>query len=289
MTKGIPNKVNEDFFFTWTPELAYILGILATDGYLGDKTGKKKAHQIQLSMIDEDIITAIAKIIGYEGRIYTKQPPKLGIYNSKMQYAIKFGNKRVFDRLIELNITPRKTYNLQMPPIPDNLFSHFFRGVFDGDGTITETKGSNRMLRIIGVSPDFQYGLQKKLNELINVNMRVWINNRYDVPQQIVYTSGYGNLAILSEWMYLDAKNDLWIQRKRDKLDRIISEWTPEIRGHGIWELRNFHTIDELSELHLKQKIPLKTIAKIWEVPYISIRNIAKEWGVSRKHKFLVS
>jgi hypothetical protein len=278
VTKGVPNKVNEDFFFTWTSELAYVLGLLATDGYIGDKTGNKKAHQIQLSLIDKEIIDAVTKVIGYEGRIYTKQPKGFG---TQMQYAIKFGNKRVFERLIELKITPRKTYTLEMPPIPDGLFSHFFRGVFDGDGTVCESKGSNRMVRIVGVSPDFQYGLQERVNKLINVDMRVWINKRYDVPQQIVYTSGYGNLALLYDWMYSGATNNLWIPRKREKLKRIIAEWTHEIRGHGAWELRNFHKIDELIELHCTQKIPLKKIASMWGVPYISVRNIAKEWGVA--------
>lgn len=280
MPKGYPNPVNEGFFFKWSPELAYVLGLVATNGYLGDRTGKKRAFQVQLMLRDKGIIESVAKAIGYGGNIYQKL--QTGLAKHEM-FGVKFGNKVVFERLEELNITPRKTHTLQMVPVPDELFSHFFRGVFDGHGVIIESQNS-RTIRIVGVSRDFQEALQQRTKELTGIELNMWINEKFETIQYILHWGSFGNIKKLYNWMYNDATKNLWIERLKLKLEEILSTWSEEKRGYSVWVGRENHTPEELRELHLENKIPLKEIARVWGIKkYITIRNLAKEWGVPCK------
>lgn len=283
MPKGFANKVNEEFFFEWSSDLAYVLGLLATDGYLGDKTGNKKAYQVQLVLTDKDIIDKVAKSIGYEGRIYHRtfensDPTK---YHKKDNWGIKFGNKRVFNRLIELNITPRKTYDLIIPPIPDELFCHFFRGVFDGDGTLSISSNS-RTFKIISASYDFQNGLLCKIEEITGIKMNLYKSEYYGNPLYYLAIGNYGDLNKLYKWLYEDNNGNLYLERKRSKFESIISNWTIDTKGYSMWTIRNEHTPEELKELYLNKKKTFKEIANMWEVKLYSIRRIAKEWGISK-------
>lgn len=279
MASGIANKVNEDFFMKWTPELSYVLGLLATDGYLGDRVGKKRAYQVQLVLTDKEIIEYVSKAIGFEGKIYYKKSTKAGV---KDVWGIKFGNKIIFERLVELGITPRKSHTLKLTPVPDHLFSHYFRGVFDGDGSVTQSSNS-RMLRIYGVSPEFHEGLRNKVKSVIGIEMGLWIEKKDVSPMHVAFISKYGDLHKIYNWMYDDVKNNLWLERKREKLERYIKHWSEDALGFSVWNVRNNHSPEELRVLHIEDKISLKAIAKIWGVKYISIRNVAKEWGITRK------
>ena len=76
------NKVNEDYFKTWSHEMAWVLGLFVTDGHVN-----KNIHSIYFSQKDERILKLIAKymqadyILAATGP--TKSTPTL-IINSKM-------------------------------------------------------------------------------------------------------------------------------------------------------------------------------------------------------------
>src|SRR6185312_5355066 len=52
------HKVNEDFFKTWSHEMAWVLGLFITDGHVS-----KDVHSVYLSQNDEALLTKVAKLM----------------------------------------------------------------------------------------------------------------------------------------------------------------------------------------------------------------------------------
>ncbi|MCK5602573.1 hypothetical protein KAR91_11905 [Candidatus Pacearchaeota archaeon] len=72
-------------------------------------------------------------------------------------------SKKLCSALIKLNVTPRKTYNGTPAIVPKHLRRHYFRGLVDGDGSISKTNGSlGYALRLYGtksILSDFSHWL----------------------------------------------------------------------------------------------------------------------------------
>jgi hypothetical protein len=108
----------------WNPNLAYAIGLLATDGCLAtgvplvDLTSKDK---IQLQNFNEALGTTF--------RIGTK---KSGAGLS--HYRVQIKNTLFYNFLLSIGLTPAKSKTLGLLKIPDKYYFAFLRGVFDGDG-----------------------------------------------------------------------------------------------------------------------------------------------------------
>ncbi len=122
--------VNADFFKTWSPEMAYILGFFAADGYL--TLNKRGAHFWNIQITDEHILIEIKKAIRSEHKISVRS--RKG--NEKIIYRLQIGNKEMCTDLEKLGFMPNKTKSLAVPHVPQKYFSHFVRGYFDGDGNV---------------------------------------------------------------------------------------------------------------------------------------------------------
>lgn len=130
--------VNQDYFkIIDTEEKAYWLGFIYADGnvYLNEKD-RRSVFNFNLKGSDEYMIEKLKKCISYTGPIFTKKykNPK---YNSAK--GINVGNKELCINLINLGCVPRKSCIIKFPTykqVPQNLYHHFLRGYFDGDGSV---------------------------------------------------------------------------------------------------------------------------------------------------------
>jgi hypothetical protein len=129
--------LNEHAFDVLTPEAAYFVGLLITDGCLAENNGR---HLLALQMCadDVDIIEAFRAFLGSEHPI--KFPPVRRYaksYNSGRHARFNIHCPNVLAaRLRELGVVPQKTHTAAaMPVLADNR--DFWRGVIDGDGSVT--------------------------------------------------------------------------------------------------------------------------------------------------------
>ena len=110
----------------WTSRLAYVVGLIATDGSLS----KDKRHII-LTSKDLEQIQTFAKLLNLKNKIGLKGSS----YNKeKKYYFIQFGNVRLYRFLESIGLTPNKTKSISTLLIPDSYFPDFLRGSLDGDG-----------------------------------------------------------------------------------------------------------------------------------------------------------
>ena len=130
--KILMQKELSEFFNRWTPEMAYVLGFFAADGSMYENPRGSKYvsfYSAYLAIIDK-----IRNVIGVSNAIGKRT------MRTRMKhpgYVLQIGSKQMFERLIRLGFTPRKSTTLLFPKIPSTYLPHFIRGYFDGDGNVT--------------------------------------------------------------------------------------------------------------------------------------------------------
>lgn len=112
----------------WTADLAYIIGLLVTDGSLS----KDMRHIIFVST-DLQLLKLYKKILNLGNIIGIKKPGMDG-YNRKQSYVIQFGDVIFFNFLLSIGLMPNKTKIIGKVLVPKKYYPDFIRGCFDGDG-----------------------------------------------------------------------------------------------------------------------------------------------------------
>lgn len=125
-------KANSNFFKTWSSNMAYILGLIATDGCLVEH--ENGYNGLNITNKNKDILKNILTIINSEHKISIKSRSRL----SNLRYfQIQIRDKTIYADLLRLGLTPRKSKTLRMPKnIPPEFFGDFIRGCLDGDGSV---------------------------------------------------------------------------------------------------------------------------------------------------------
>ena len=126
-------SLNDNFFKTQSPDMAYILGFIAADGNVAKK---ENAISIQLHEKDAEILEKIKELTG------SSRP--LDFYKtSQGRDSVKF---QVWSAewkrdLAVYNIVPNKSLILKPPTFLDEkYYKDYIRGYFDGDGSIWTRK-----------------------------------------------------------------------------------------------------------------------------------------------------
>ena len=111
---------------------AYICGLLATDGCVSRPQPNTFVTVIALQERDAAILETVRKALRYEGPLGLR---RRGHEGRQDQAVLAINSPQLAHALIALGIVPRKTHSLT---VADGLASHsgFWRGAWDGDGTI---------------------------------------------------------------------------------------------------------------------------------------------------------
>lgn len=111
----------------WNSDLAYITGLMTTDGNLS-KDGR---HMTFVSK-DIDLIKTFKRCLDLGNRIR----PKTSGYSNKIYNKIQFGNVKLYRWFLKIGLMPNKTKKLAELDIPNKYLPDFIRGHIDGDGCI---------------------------------------------------------------------------------------------------------------------------------------------------------
>jgi intein-encoded DNA endonuclease-like protein len=211
--------VNEHFFDKVDNEVvAYTLGWFYSDGCVDD-IGKMR---IQIQKDDEAILYVIKNLMGYTGPLYEVSPPKK-FPHRKSQVCLAISRKILADKLILLGCMPNKSLQVELPSfdiVPEHLFSHFIRGVFDGDGGIS-IRHNTCVITSITSCDKFVLPLGQYLLETLGILSNYYYRNRNKNTVTIMTTQTNSSLKFL-EWMYKNAT--YYLERKFKKYEPFITK-----------------------------------------------------------------
>ena len=200
--------VNENYFENIdSEEKAYILGLLYADGYI-NKTG----FGITLVETDVDILEKLS-IIFYDKLVLNYKPERIlySKYISKPQYRLEIFSKKMKNDLIKLGCVPVKTFKIELPHFNDeNMYRHFIRGYFDGDGCICiPTKHPENITITITSNIQFCNQLSKLVINKLNINMKSYVRFSNVGGNRL---TGKNQVKTFLEWIYDDAS--IYLERK---------------------------------------------------------------------------
>jgi hypothetical protein len=212
---GLKFFVNERFFETWTPIMAYILGYLYADGSLEDAPYIRGKY-VRVTSTDYDTVQKIRGWLSSQHSIITIEPGDLR--NRKERFLLRIGNHNLYNSLHARGLRPNKSLTMKLPAVPQKYLSHFVRGYFDGDGCVhierAAGKNGRRILKKLVIvftsgSKRFLCALKRRLQTTALVEGKIYVGCR---SFQLRYTTAES--VKLFEFLYHSAPPNVFLERK---------------------------------------------------------------------------
>jgi hypothetical protein len=184
---------------------AYWLGFLIADGC---NLGKF----IRIDIKDEGHLEKLRDFIFTD----KDKPIKIRDLGFGPVYYLSMNNEKLVRNLNAQGLVPNKSKIVQFPKIPEVLYHHFIRGVFDGDGSLNyseELSVPSRYKRytfsIVGAGD-----LISRINQILNDTGLRCIKRKH---KMIFETYCRGNRQILEVMKYLYKDATIYLDRKYGK------------------------------------------------------------------------
>ncbi len=136
---------------TWSAELAYVVGLIATDGNLSPD-----GRHIAFISGEMEMVRLFRKYLNTKAKIGRKSSG----YSDKKGFVVQIGDVNFYKFLTGIGLTRNKSRTIGELKIPKEFFYDFFRGCIDGDGSIggfkhPESKLIQYKIRLVSASKKF--------------------------------------------------------------------------------------------------------------------------------------
>ena len=210
-------NLNEHFFEVInTEEKAYFLGLIIADGNVfinhADKGNRQASISITVNEKDAYILqrfldaTGASTSIGHDGR---------GACTAAVRSDVMFVD------LSKCGIIPSKSFFTYLPAIPEELYCHLIRGIFDGDGSIQAKPNKNKFMHALSFcgTHDLMTQISVKAHELA-LTQEVTV---YDYKNRVLSELKYqamDDIFKIGNWMYREAT--LYLERKKQTFNTFV-------------------------------------------------------------------
>lgn len=202
----VPNAV----LASWSSELAYVVGLVASDGYLD-----RGYNCVGFTSTDLELVKLYCWCLRLDNRAKVRIR-RLESSRGKPQYKISFSDPSYRLFLEQLGLTPAKSRTLGPLKIPDNLFRDFLRGCWDGDGTWYIYRRATReylYAQLSSGSPAFLFWVQATIKRLTGLEGSI---------SRGLLRYGGSKAIKLGRWMYYSPAVPC-LQRKRAIWERFAA------------------------------------------------------------------
>jgi hypothetical protein len=214
---GTPGRKPKRKEVTWSPEIAYAVGLMATDGSLS-----KNGRHLDLTSKDVEQLMNFMRCVGREILISTK----VSSYSNGPVSLVQFSDVTLYNFFLSIGLTPNKTKTMGKIDIPDALFFDFLRGHLDGDGSFYSyfdprwRSSFMFYLAFVSASKDHVVWLQETIYRLCGATGHITFTGR---PGQKIYNIRYAKSAsmLILIAMYSN-KGVICLSRKRLKIEKAL-------------------------------------------------------------------
>jgi hypothetical protein len=213
--------------FTWTAELAYVVGLITTDGCLSNN-----GRTIALTSKDRDLLEVVRLLLHGRGSIGQND-------NGRGQGCFKYQltSRRLYLWLSEIGLMPAKSLRLDELAVPDEVFPDFLRGCIDGDGSIVTYRDHYNARKspkyvydrfyvsVVSASRPFLEWMRCSVKRLRGLSGHLTVRR---IPQHHdLWCLRYAKRESVSllRWVYY-APDVPALRRKRERADRALAEAT---------------------------------------------------------------
>jgi len=218
--------MNQNILHKCSPNLAYIAGLITTDGNLS-----KDERHIDFTSSDLQLVRTFKKCLSLNNRVGRKY----GSFAGTISYRLQFSNVKLYRWLLKIGLTPNKTSNLGKINIPRKYFRDFLRGHLDGDGSIvtytdrymeykgTRYKYQRLYLTFYSSSPKHIEWLQSVIESFFNFkgSLTNWKHKNRKIPLWKLRFAKNDSLKLLS-WLYYKP-NLPCLNRKRKIAEQFLN------------------------------------------------------------------
>lgn len=214
-TRPNNNRINKRILSNYfqvidTPEKAYWLGLLYTDGSV-DHYHQSGRIRLQLQEKDLETLNKLKNTLCLDCKLIKDER------KNSICYSLEFTDEQIFNDLLKYGIMPQKTYKSQSLPyqnIPEKFLSAYLLGLFDGDGCLTYSEDC---------STDVTFGFTSYYEQTVK-DFQMLIDNliNKDIHNTPIFTSAWhinwrGRVQVLSILDKLYSSCPIHMERKYQK------------------------------------------------------------------------
>jgi intein-encoded DNA endonuclease-like protein len=224
----IQREVNHDFFKTWTPEMAYVLGYFAADGSM--VANARGAHFIEFTSTDKILLSQVQRVIESTHTL----AKRVRNPTHKQQYRIQIGSKAWYSDLTQLGFVQSKSCVLRFPVLPKKYRADFIRGYFDGDGCVYSKwlQFADRKRKRFVFQTLFTSGSKRFLVSLHGILSRSGLRGGSLVAKVRGFELKFStrDSVALYHFMYHTSRVSVYLPRKRKAFERAMKSLGSKMR-----------------------------------------------------------
>lgn len=237
------------------PNLWYLVGLITSDGCLS-----RDGRHVDITSKDPEFLEELKQVL----RLTNKVGVKYG-RNHKKAFRLQIGNKNLYELLLSIGLSQKKSLTIGALKIPDEFFVDFLRGLIDGDGSIRRWFHPVNFLeqwslRIYSGSKKFLEWLEGRISNSLRSLGRIYVHNN----QQTVFVLKFGKMAareILKNCYYdkafcLSRKNKLAHQC----VDSFVGWGQSKTVAAGMMKLANITDLKSVGRKALRVQVPLPAL-----------------------------
>jgi len=212
-------RYNENFFKVWSSEMAYVLGLIYTDGNLHIRK-YKSGYQLGIlafAQKDKELVEKFLQLMDCDAKIRFKKRKEFKNTTAGELYYFSIGNNDIANDLMQLGITPDKSLNMKFPEIPNEFIRHYIRGLFDGDGSIFLDRGKYVRVVLLSGSKEFMVSMNDKLFEAGFPLRKIYGGYQYQKHAFYIRYISKKDVVAFYDFLYKDVSMVQYYSKKHQK------------------------------------------------------------------------
>lgn len=216
-------NVNENFFSSWSPPMAYVLGVICTDGNLDPgrirepwrAKSSSTIPKISVAQKEPELLEKILRLMDCDAKLYFSKERVYGKIKAGALYHFGITNEKLYNDIVNLGLTPNKSLTMQFPDMPKEYLRHFIRGCWDGDGSVYIEKRINKICAsFVSGSLVFAEDIVRNLVNAGFPERTIHCNKHSNVSYYFRFTGL--QVPMLYHYLYDNVSENQYLKRKFD-------------------------------------------------------------------------